>query len=107
MAVEDLTNSEAKLADDKRAAERSLERTNSEFGECKMKLSAAEGRIAAMELQIARAEGARRDVEFKLTAIHSHMRRTLGIGRDAAANLSSPGRKPQTETDRPDGDESL
>ena len=56
------------------------------------------GRISALELQIARAEGARRDVEFKLTAIHSHMRRTLGIGRDAAANLSSPGRKPQTET---------
>ena len=64
------------------------------------------GRISALELQIARAEGARRDVEFKLTAIHSHMRRTLGIGRDAA-NPSSPGRKTQTETDAAGGEESL
>ena len=50
------------------------------------------GRISALELQIARAEGARRDVEFKLTAIHSHMRRTLGIGREAGS-LGSPERK--------------
>lgn len=45
----------------------------------KLKLSGAEGRIAGMEAQLTRTENLKHEVEFKLTSLHSALRRTLGI----------------------------
>ena len=45
----------------------------------KLKLSGAEGRISGLESQLTRIENMKHEVEFKLTSLHSALRRTLGI----------------------------
>ena len=54
----------------------------------KLKLSGAEGRVNALEAQLARVEGAKRDIEFKLSSIHSSLRRTIGFRQDAPRSRS-------------------
>ena len=45
----------------------------------KLKLSGADGRISGLEAQLTRTENQKHEVEFKLTSLHSALRRTLGI----------------------------
>ncbi len=39
----------------------------------------------ALEAQLARVEGAKRDIEFKLSSIHSSLRRTMGFRAEGAS----------------------
>ena len=45
----------------------------------KLKLSGADGRISGLEAQLTRTENQKHEVEFKLSSLHSALRRTLGI----------------------------
>lgn len=54
-------------------------------------LSEAQGRLAATEAELCRAEASRRDLEFRLSSIQSALTRTLGIG---AASRGGRGRSP-------------
>ncbi|MEQ2179070.1 hypothetical protein GOODEAATRI_020816, partial [Goodea atripinnis] len=45
-----------------------------------LQLSEAQGRLAATEAELTRAEAARRDLEFRLNNLQSALTRTLGIG---------------------------
>ena len=65
----------------------------------RQKLSAAEGRVAALEQALARCDGAKNDAEAKLLAIHSHLRKQLGFdkaavirGRSRSPTRGQPGR---------------
>uniref|UniRef100_K7FZ16 Ciliary rootlet coiled-coil, rootletin n=1 Tax=Pelodiscus sinensis TaxID=13735 RepID=K7FZ16_PELSI len=60
-----------------------------EAAELSLRLSAAEGRTHGLEAELARVEGLKRDVEFKLGSLHSALRRTMGISRGGRA--PSPG----------------
>lgn len=45
-----------------------------------MRLSTCEGRARGLETELIKAEAAKREVEQKLVALHSTLRRTLGLG---------------------------
>lgn len=80
----------------------SLENANAELADLKLKLSGAEGRVNALEAQLARTEGYRRDVEFKLSSIVSSLRRTVGL-RERMPRSASPlrSRSPSPRRSRP------
>ena len=56
----------------------------------KLKLSGAEGRISGLEGQLTRLESMKHEVEFKLTSLHSALRRTLGIRASSAERARYP-----------------
>ena len=56
-----------------------LENASQDNSDLKLKLSGSEGRITGLEAQLARMEGSKNDLEFKLASLHSSLRRTLGI----------------------------
>ena len=62
-----------------RQLETVLAAANDEIGELKMRSQGADGRITALEGQLARTEGNKREVEFKLSQLHSTLRRTIGL----------------------------
>jgi hypothetical protein len=74
MALEDSRRIERKLDDQKRNLEIQLENTSAENEELKLRLSGAEGRVNALEATLARLEGSKRDIEFKLSSIVSSLR---------------------------------
>ena len=105
MALEDSRRNEKKLEDNKRNLEIALDNANTDIGDLKLKLSGAEGRVNALEAQLARIEGAKRDVEFKLNSIVSSLRRTIGFRPDSLTRSGSPlrsrGRSPSPSRKRP------
>ena len=82
MALEDSRRSERKLADQGRNLEINLENVGAEAAELKLRLSGSEGRVNALEAQLARIEGAKQDVEFKLSSIVSSLKRTIGFRQE-------------------------
>ena len=57
MALEEARGAERKIVEKLRMTEVTLENCNSELGDMKLKLSAAEGRINGLEAQLAQVEG--------------------------------------------------
>lgn len=73
------------------------------YQELKLALNGSEGRVEALESQLARLEGHRRDLEYKLASIHSSLRRSIGFrqdnyvdGRSLRPRSTSPRRRPQS-----------
>ena len=102
LSIDDGRRCERKLADNCRNLELQLDSTNSESAELRLKLSGAEGRVNALEAALARLEGAKHDVEFKLSSIVSSLRRTIGFRQDmprARSPLRS--RSPSPKRSRP------
>ena len=77
--IEAIRRAEQKATEKVHNLENVLENTNQDLSDQKLKNSGAEGRIAGLEAQLARTEGAKNDVEVKLANLHSTLRRTLGI----------------------------
>lgn len=102
MALEDSRRIERKLDDQKRNLEIQLENTSAENEELKLRLSGAEGRVNALEATLARLEGSKRDIEFKLSSIVSSLRRTIGF-RQEMPRARSPvrSRTPSPRRSRP------
>lgn len=64
--------------------------------------------MEALESQLARMEGVKRDMEYKLASIHSSLRRSLGFrqenyvdGRSLRPRSVSPRRRPQSPAKGP------
>ena len=102
MALEDSRRAERKLEDSRRNLEINLENSNAEGAELKLRLSGAEGRVNALEAQLARLEGTKQDIEFKLSSIVSSLRRTIGF-RQEMPRARSPirSRTPSPRRSRP------
>lgn len=99
MALEDSRRSEHRLEEQRRILETNLENATSDMADLKMKLSGTEGRVNALEATLARLEGAKRDVEFKLSSVVSSLRRTIGF-RPSRARSPSPSRTRSTSPRR-------
>ncbi len=82
--LEESKRIERKAQEDRRNVELALESVNNALSETRIQLSGAEGRISALEAQLARIEGARKDAEFKLSSIVSSLRRTIGFRPSAS-----------------------
>lgn len=70
-----------------------LEQTTFDRENYKAQLSGNDGRISALESQIARVEAAKNDSEFKLSSLYSILRRSLGLrsqSRPPTPNEGSP-----------------
>jgi rootletin len=79
VTLEESKRVERKAQDERRNLELTLESVNNALSETRIQLSGAEGRNGALEAQLARVEGARKDAEFKLSSIVSSLRRTIGL----------------------------
>ncbi len=102
MALADANRTEKKLDDQRRNLEMSLESTSSELADVKLRLSGAEGRVTALETEVARVEGAKRDVEFKLGSIVSSLRRSIGFTQGMPRSRSPlRARSPSPRRSRP------
>ena len=88
LTLEDNRRTECKQEEQRRQLEGLLDSSTSEIADLKLHLSGAEGRVNALEAQLARVEGAKRDVEFKLSSIHSSLRRTIGYRQEGSRSLS-------------------
>ena len=102
MALEDSRRAEKKLDDNKRNLEVQLENTCAEADELKLRLSGSDGRVNALEAQLARVEGAKRDIEFKLSSIVSSLRRCIGFRQEMPrARSPTRSRTPSPRRSRP------
>lgn len=71
---------EKKLKDDLHHLEMKLQEASRAGESLQMRLSTCEGRSQGLGIELAKAEAAKREVELKLVALHSALRRTLGLG---------------------------
>lgn len=78
-ALDEAHRAEQKANDKVKNLENLLENASQDNSDLKLKLSGSEGRITGLEAQLARMEGSKNDLEFKLASLHSTLRRTLGI----------------------------
>ena len=99
-ALDDSHTCERRLDEQRRTLTTSLDSASAEIGDLKLRLSGSDGRVDALEAQLARVEGARRDVEYKLSSVHSSLRRTLGMRTDSRNRSISPGRRTRTPSPR-------
>ena len=81
MALDESRHGEKRLDELRRQLESSLEGANADLGDLRLKVSAAEGRVKALECQLARVEETKQDVEFKLGSIVSSLRRSIGFSQ--------------------------
>src|SRR6218665_117445 len=79
MVLEERARTSARLEDQRRQVESMLEASKAELSDNRLKLSASEGRVVALESKLAEAEADGRDVEMKLASIVSTLRRTIGF----------------------------
>ena len=71
---------EKKLQDEARNLCLRAKAAQESAGQAGLQLSEAQGRLAATEAELTRAEAGRRDLEFRLGSLQSALTRTLGIG---------------------------
>ena len=104
MALDESRRSEKRLDDQRQRLEASLDGAGAELSDTRLRLSAAEGRVIALEAQLARVDNARGDVEGKLMSIVSGLRRSIGFtGGMRGVRSASPlrGRSPSPTRLRP------
>ena len=78
-----------KMADARNSLQQAYDSALADINELKMALSGAEGRVSALESHIARVEGAKKELEFKLTSIHSSLRRLIGFRQENVVTIRS------------------
>lgn len=83
---------EKKLQDEARNLATRAQTASDASVRMQLQLSEAQGRLAATEAELSRAEASRRDLEFRLCSLQSALTRTLGIG--TRGRSSSRGRSP-------------
>ncbi|CAF3320875.1 unnamed protein product [Rotaria socialis] len=94
LAIEDARRIERKAIEERRNVELALENANQMMSELRIVLSGAEGRASALDTQLARVEGAKRDAEYKLGSIVSSLRRTIGYGSRSRSGAGIRSRSP-------------
>lgn len=120
-ALEETKRGERKAQEERRQCELAVESMQQQLSDARIQLSGAEGRMSALEAQLARVshslailhtrnshfmaiflsnlkvEGARKDAEFKLSSIVSSLRRTIGFRpccRSSSQRTNSASRSP-------------
>ena len=68
--------------------ENRLEQTTFDRENYKAQLSGNDGRISALESQLARVEAMKNDTEFKLSSLYSILRRSLGLRSGSQSSFS-------------------
>ena len=79
---------EQKAKDKIRDMENRLEQTTFDRENYKAQLSGNDGRISALESQLARVEAMKNDTEFKLSSLYSILRRSLGLRSGSQSSFS-------------------
>jgi len=87
--LEEARQTECQLGDDRRRLEQSLDDAGAELIETRLQLSAAEGRVSALESQLRQVDSSRIDAETKLASVVSSLRRFVGLGGGGGAVLRS------------------
>lgn len=82
---------EKKLQDEAKNLALRAQAAHDSAAQSSLQLSEAQGRLAATEAELVRAEAGRRDLEFRLSSVQSALTRTLGIG---ASGRGGRGRSP-------------
>ncbi|CAF0803068.1 unnamed protein product [Rotaria sp. Silwood1] len=100
LAVEEARRLERKAIDERRNVELALDGANQMISELRIALSGAEGRASALDTQLARVEGAKRDAEYKLGSIVSSLRRTIGYGPRSGSGTRLRSRSPSPNVRR-------
>lgn len=77
--IEEFKQFEQKARNKMREMENLLEQTTFDRENYKAQLSGNDGRISALESQLARIEASKNDLEFKLSSLYSILRRSLGL----------------------------
>jgi rootletin len=90
---------QGKLKDEIRATTQSLLSRDQENADLKIRLSDLAGRGNGLEAELSRNEQEKRDTEYKLGALYSALRRTLGISR--MGRCASPCRGPNSRSPSP------
>lgn len=90
--LQDARGCEKKLQDEARNLSVRAQSASDASAQMQLQLSDAQGRLAATEAELSRAEAGRRDLEFRMSSLQSALTRTLGIG--ASGRSSSRGRSP-------------
>ena len=78
--LEEARQTEYRLNDERRRLERSLDEAGTKLIEMKLRLSAAEGSVSALQSQLTHVDLCRVEAETKLASIVSSLRRFLDIG---------------------------
>lgn len=89
--LQDARGGEKKLQDEAKNLALRAQTAQDSAAQSGLLLSEAQGRLAATEAELCRAEASKRDLEFRLSSIQSALTRTLGIG---AASRGGRGRSP-------------
>ena len=98
-AISDHKDIQNKLKDEVRSLSQGLQSREQECADLKIRLSDSEGRASGLEVELSKTEQDRRDVEYKLGALYSALRRTLGISR--MGRSASPMRGKQSRSPSP------
>jgi len=101
VTLEEARQTECQLGDDRRRLEQCLDDAGAELIETRLQLSAAEGRVSALESQLRQVDSSRIDVETKLASVVSSLRRFVGLGGGGAVLRSrsvSPRRAQSTRS---------
>ena len=86
--LEEYKEFEQKAKDKIRDMENRLEQTTFDRENYKAQLSGNDGRISALESQLARVEAMKNDTEFKLSSLYSILRRSLGLRSGSQSSFS-------------------
>lgn len=87
--LEEYKQFEQKAKNKIREMENLLEQTTFDRENYKAQLSGNDGRISALESQIARVEAIKNDCEFKLSSLYSILRRSLGLRSQSQTQTSA------------------
>ena len=79
LMADDRARSDQLADDQRRELLATLENANTDLTNLRLELSGAHGRVEALEIQLSRVDGSRRDAEMKLSNIVSSLRRTIGF----------------------------
>ena len=87
-ALEEARQTEYQLNDERRRLERSLDEAGTRLIESKLRLSAAEGCVSALQSQLTEVNSRRVETETQLASVVSSLRRFVGVGDGAAVTRS-------------------
>ena len=78
--LEEAAQTEYQLSDDRRRLEQSLDEAGTQLIETRLQLSVSEGRVSALECQLAQVDSCRVETDTKLASVVSSLRRFVGLG---------------------------
>jgi len=87
-ALDEARQTEDRLNDERRRLERSLDEAGTKLIESKLRLSAADGSVSALQSQLSQVNSRRLNTQTKLASVMSSLRRFVGVGDTGAATRS-------------------